>query len=71
MMGAEAWIRIIATGLTALAEIAPEVAEVFTDGRPVDQLAAEARNRAQSIPVRTGDGGTWQEDMKERKNRDV
>lgn len=67
MNAIEMVVRSVSAGLSALAEVAPEVAKLFTGGRPIEELTAEAIKRAREIPVRTGPGGTWSADLERRK----
>lgn len=62
-------VDLIVTGLLALAEHAPAVAAAFTGGRPVEEAIADARAAAAEIPVRSGPGGTWTEDLERRLGR--
>lgn len=63
----ETLVIIIQAALTALARSAPEVAKAFTGGQSVDDAIQAAHEAASSLPVRTGPGGTWEDDLERRK----
>jgi len=68
-MIAEDVVRMVGAGLEILARVAPAVVEVFTGGRPVQELVDEAVRRARELPVRTGPSGEWEADLAARKER--
>ena len=63
----ETVISIIAAALGALATAAPTVASAITGGQSAEEAIAAARKAAESLPVRTGDHGTWEADLATRK----
>lgn len=69
-MGTDALVRIIGWALLALARVAPDIVRAFTGGQTAEEAIAAARRKAIEVPVRTGPGGTWTEDLDRRLRRD-
>lgn len=71
MSTASAVVQMVGTGLTLLAQIAPSIAAVFTGGRPVADVIADARKAVEALPEREAKGGdstagTWDRDLSDR-----
>lgn len=60
-------VQLVSAGLGMLATVAPEVAKVFTGGRPIEELTAEAIEKARALPVLTT---VFDADLERRKQRD-
>ena len=61
-------VQAVGAGLSALAQIAPSVAAIFTGGRPVAEVIAEAHKAVEALPEREAAGGdstagTWDRDL--------
>lgn len=69
-MGTDKIVEMVALGLFALLQHAPEVAAALTGGQSVQEAVDAARAAAAKLPVRTGPGGTWTRDLDERLRRD-
>lgn len=63
------WLKIVEIALTALAAVAPAAAAALTGGQTVPEALAAARSSLKALPVRSGEGGTWDVDLAARKAR--
>ena len=59
-------VELVGGALKALAVAAPAVVEVFTGGKPVEELVEEARAKARAIKVLAGSGNAWDQQLSDR-----